>query len=87
MDAVRDQNHIPSRLGVLCTDGVTVIPIACNENNFNSMEVNTVDTITVTWPSISPRDENFVDVMMFVGTDGLTYPWAVDADGAVLIDM
>ena len=87
MQAVRDQNHTPSRLGVLYTDGVTVIPIACDETNFNSMMVNTVDTISVTWPSISPRDENFVDVMMFVGTDGLTYPWAVDEDGAVLIDM
>ncbi len=86
-NAVRDQNTIPSRLGVLRTDGVTLIPIACDETNFNSMKVNTVDTITVTWPSISPKDENYVGCMMFVGSDGLTYPWAVDADGKVLIDM
>ena len=87
MQAPLDQNHIAGRLGVLFSDGVTTIPIACDETNFNSMKVNTVDTITVTWPSIDPEDENFKDCMMFVGTDGLTYPWAVDADGKVLIDM
>ena len=85
-NTVRDDNHIPVRMGVLCTDGITTIPIAIDEST-GSMRVNTVDVISAPWPSISPRDENYVDCMMFKGTDGLTYPWAVDADGMVLIDM
>lgn len=85
-DAVPDQNRVYSRLGVLFSDGVTLIPIACNEALDNAMYVNTTDTVSVTWPSISPKDENYKDCMMFVGSDGLTYPWAVDAEGKVLID-
>lgn len=85
-NAPSDQNHVPARLGVLFSDGVTLVPIACDEANFNGMKVNQVDTVSITWPSVSPHDENFRDCMLFVGTDGLTYPWAVDADGAVLID-
>lgn len=85
-NAKRDQNNVTSRLGVLFSDGVTLIPIACDETNFNSMMVNEVDTISVTWPKVSPKDANYVDCMLFVGSDGYTYPWAVDSDGKVLID-
>lgn len=85
MQAVADQNRVRSRLGVLFSDGVTTVPIRIDEAT-GAMGVNTSDTISVPWPSISPRDENYRFCMMFVGTDGLTYPWAVDADGNVLID-
>lgn len=86
MNAPADQNHVRGRLGVLYTDGVTTIPIAIDEVT-GGMKVNEVDTVQVTLQPISPHDENFKDCMMFVGSDGLTYPWVVDADGAVLIDM
>lgn len=86
MQAPADQNHVRGRLGVLFSDGVTTIPIRIDEAT-GAMGANTTDTVSVTWPSISPRDENYRDCMMFKGTDGLTYPWAVDADGNVLIDM
>ena len=84
-NAPQDQNFIKGKLGVLFTDGVTTIPIACDKAT-GSMKVNTTDTLAVTLNPISPQDENFNNCMMFVGTDGLSYPWVVDADGCVLID-
>lgn len=84
-NAIKDQNHIPTRLGVLFSDGVTTVPIRIDEND-GTMGVNETDTVSVAWPSISPRDENYRHCMMFKGSDGLTYPWAVDASGNVLID-
>lgn len=84
-NALKDQNNVRSRLGILFSDGVTTIPIRIDEAT-GAMGVNSTDTITVPWPAISPRDENYQFCMTFMGSDGLTYPWAVDADGNVLID-
>jgi len=84
MQASQDQNWVKGKLGVLCTDGVTTIPIAINESN-GGMKVDTVSTISYTPVPIAPEDENFAHVMLFEGTDGLTYPWNVNASGAVLI--
>ena len=84
MNAPQDQNFIPAKLAVLNTDGVTLVPIAINETN-GGMKVNTTDTISFTMTPISPRDENYRKCMLWVGTDGLTYPWVVNADGEVLI--
>ena len=85
-DAVRDQNYVASKLGVLNTDGITLVPIAINESN-GGMKINTVDTISFTMTPIAPGDENFVDVMLWEGSDGLTYPWVVDSEGKVLVEM
>lgn len=88
MDALRDQNNITSRLAVLNTDtvqGTNLVRIAINESN-GGMMVNTTDTISFTMIPIDPQDQNYVNCMMFVGSDGLTYPWVCDADGKVLID-
>lgn len=88
MESPRDQNHIPGKLAVLNTDtvqGTNKVSIAINESN-GGMEVNTTDTISFTMVPLDSQDENYVDCMMFVGSDGLTYPWVVDAGGAVLID-
>lgn len=83
--APRDQNHVPSALGVWCVDGTTKIPIKINPLN-NGMMIDTTSTISYTPVPIAPKDENFVNVLLFEGTDGLAYPWNVNADGAVLID-
>lgn len=85
-EAKRDQNHIPAKLGVLNTDGVTLVPIKENPVN-GGMKINTTDTISFTMTPIAPGDENFNKVLLWEGPDGLTYPWVVDIDGAVLIDM
>jgi len=85
MDAPRDDNFIPAKMGVLNTNGTTLIPIKINESN-NGMMVNTTDTVQFTMTPIAPEDENFDKVMLFQGTDGLTYPWVVDSEGKVLIN-
>lgn len=88
-NAVRDQNHIPSRLAVLNTDttqGTNKVRIAINESN-GGMKINTDDTISFTMVPIDDQDENYVDCMMFVGSDGLTYPWVANTDGEVLIEQ
>lgn len=87
-NAVPDGNHVRSRLAVLNTDtvqGQTLVPIAINEGSGGLM-VDTVATISFTMLPIDPRDENYRACMMFVGSDGLTYPWVANSDGGVLID-
>lgn len=87
-NALTDGNHIPSRLAVLNTDsvqGINKVRIDIDEVS-GGMMVNEVDTISFTMQSIDAQDENYRDCMMFVGVDGLTYPWVSDSMGAVLID-
>lgn len=86
--APADQNHVRARLAVLNTDtiqGANLVPIKMNESN-GGFKANTTDTISFIMSPIDPRDENYVECMMFVGSDGLTYPWVANADGEVLID-
>lgn len=86
MNALADQNHVRSKLAVLNTDGVTLVPIKINESN-GGMMINTTDTISFTMTPIAPEDENFKKVLLWEGTDGLTYPWVCNAGGEVLIDL
>ncbi len=86
MQAPLDQNHVAGKLGVLFTDPSVTIPIAIDEAT-GSMKVNTTDTVQFTMTPIAIEDQNFKDVLLFEGTDGLTYPWVVDASGIVLINM
>lgn len=85
-EAVQDQNFIKSRLAVLNTDGVTTVPIAIDENT-GHFQVNVTDTISFTMTPLSPRDANYHTCMLFVGSDGLTYPWVANASGEVLVDL
>lgn len=87
-DAVRDQNFVPGKMAVLNTDtvqGTTKVRIAIDEAT-GSMKVTSSATISFTMSPIDARDANYVDCMMFVGQDGLTYPWVANSDGEVLID-
>lgn len=43
-NAIREENHVPVRLGVLNTDGVTLIPIAINTDN-GGVKTTPTDTI------------------------------------------
>ena len=86
MNAPKDENFIRGKLGVLNTDCTTTIPIACDETT-GAMKINTTATIGAVLKPISPQDENYYNCMLFVGTDGLTYPWVVDANGCVLVDQ
>lgn len=85
MDAIADQNFVRSRLAVLNTDGVTLVPIAINQSN-GGMKANITDTISFTMTPIAPGDQNFNKCMLWVGTNGLTYPWVANSGGEVLIN-
>lgn len=88
MTAPRDQNRIPTALAVLNTDtvqGTNLVTIKINESN-DGMMPNESDTISFTMESISPQDENYVNVLMWEGTDGLPYPFVANSSGEVLID-
>lgn len=81
-----DSNYVKSKLAVLNTDGVTLVPIALDETT-GSMKVDFMATISFTMTPISPEDENYHKCMLFVGSDGLTYPWVATSDGEVLVDL
>lgn len=86
-DAVRDQNHVPSILAVLNTDtvqGQHLVTVKINPAN-NSIKVNTTATISFTMVPIDSGDQNYVGCGMWVGTDGLTYPFVATSDGELLI--
>jgi len=88
INALRDQNNVPTGLAVLNTDlvqGTNLVRITLDENNFNCMQVNTTDTISFTMQPIDPRDQNYVGCMTFTGSDGLVYPWVANSAGEVLI--
>lgn len=88
MEAPRDNNRIPTALAVLNTDtvqGTNLVPIAIVEST-GGMMVSTTDTISFTMEAIGEKDENYVNVLMWEGTDGLTYPWVATSNGEVLID-
>lgn len=87
-DAIRDQNFVPGKMAVLNTDtvqGTNKVRIGVDESN-GAMLVNDSDTISFTMVSIDERDANYVDCMLFVGQDGLVYPWVANASGEVLVD-
>ena len=85
--AIRDQNHIPVKLGILCTDGVTTIPIKIDESTSGIM-VDTTSTISYTPDTnVNYQDDNFVNVLMAEDENGVARPVNVNAQGAILIDL
>jgi len=87
MNAARDDNNVPTILGVLNTDGETVMEIQANPAT-KSLSVNNNTTGTDQGPDRALRDENFVPTLLAVSSaDGETLvPLYVDADGKLLID-
>jgi len=85
-NAIRDNNHVATKLGVLYSDGVTLVPIAVNPVN-GGMKTDIVNTIGFTPDTDAIRDENFENVLMAVNSvDGTPCPVYVNSDGEVLID-
>ena len=82
-DAIRDENFVPVKLGVLYSDGVTTVPVAVDSTS-GGMVFNYTNTISYTPTPVGVQDKNFVNVLLAQGTDGLAYPINVDATGAVL---
>lgn len=93
-DALKDQNYVLTKLGVLFSDGVTLVPIKINSSD-NGMEVNTTDTVDSSILALYlagkaiPRDANGVPAWCGEADDssGAVLPVFVDSDGSVLIDL
>lgn len=86
-NAPHDQNQVKAKLGVLCTDGVTLIPIAIDSTNGGIM-VDSTSTIGFTPGTIDFRDKNYQPCWMAQNADdGTPIPIFVNASGAVLIDI
>ena len=84
-NASRDKNHVPTLLGILYSDGVTKVPIAIDGNG--DLKTDVTNTISFTPPTVSPEDENYVNVLMAVDSTDPTKlcPVYVNSSGAVLI--
>lgn len=86
-NAKRDENNVPSILGILQTDGETVTPVNVNPVN-HGLSVDNNTTGSDNGPAGALKDENFVPTLLAVSeVDGTTVvPLYVDADGKLLID-
>lgn len=86
-NAPRDENNIPSKLACLNTDsvqGTNLVPIAISSSG--SVMINDVDTVQFTMQPVAPKDENYVNVWLFAGEDGLPYPAVADELGRLLVN-
>ncbi len=85
-DAIRDNNHVPVWLGVLCTDGVTLVPIAIDSAS-GYFKTDSSSTISFTPNQVAIRDQNYKNVLMGVDSTDNTKlcPIYVNASGAVLV--
>lgn len=86
-DAKRDQNNVPTLLGVLDSDGATVVRVKANPAN-NTLKVSDNTTGSDNGPSNALRDNNFIPTLLAVSSaDGVT-PVVVYADtnGNLLVD-
>lgn len=85
MEAPHDQNWVKAKLGVLCTDGITLIPIAIDPAT-GGLTTDTVSTIGFTPGSIDFRDQNYQPCWMAQNSvDGTPIPIFVNASGAILV--
>lgn len=86
-DAPRDSNQIPALLGVLDSDGLTVVPIKANPAT-HALKVSDASTGSDNGPTNAKRDQNQVTTLVATSSaDGVT-PVVVYADssGNLLID-
>lgn len=86
-NALKDGNSVSSLLAVLNTDtvqGTNLVRLAINSAN-NGIKLDSTSTISFTMKPIDPRDENYVGVWAFQGSDGLLYPAVATSVGALLV--
>jgi hypothetical protein len=85
--AARDGNNIPAKLAVLNTDsvqGTNLVEIQIL-GDFGSIEVTENMPISFTMQPVDPKDPNYVNVWLFEGSDGLTYPAVANSDGVLSV--
>lgn len=87
MNTAKDNNFVPAKIGVLCTDGITLVNIAIDTTT-GGMKVDTTSTIEFTPGSIDFRNQNYRPCWMAQNSvDGTPIPIFVNASGAILVDM
>lgn len=82
----RDENRVTPLMGVLYSDGVTLVPIAIDGTN---LSVDQTESLAQPYTEGNAlRDDNRVTVLMGVSSvDGITpVPVFVTSEGRVLID-
>lgn len=87
-NAKKDENGVSTLLGVLDSDGQTLVRVKVNESSNNALKVDDGTTGSDNGPDIAPRDENFVPALIALSSvDGVT-PVVVyaDSNGHLLID-
>ena len=84
-NALRDQNHVATKLGVLYSDPTVTVPIAIDANGL--LVIDEVNTIAFTPDEIAISDENWERVLMAVDStdDTKLCPVFVNEDGGVLV--
>ena len=93
-NALRDQNFITSQLGVLFSDGVTLVPIKIDSSN-SGVSVDIVNVVDASILALYeagkaiPRDTNGVPAWSAQSnTDAtISYPVFVNSNGEILIDL
>lgn len=84
MRTPRDENGSPVKMGILCTDGVTLVPIAIDQ--YGRVKTDAISTISFTPGDRALRDENAIPTLLAQRSDnGTPIPIYVNADGAILI--
>lgn len=86
-DAPRDGNNVPTKLACLYSDtvqGTNLVPLSITADGL--IRINEVDVAAFTLQPVAPKDQNYVNVWLFEGTDGLTYPAVADEFGRLLVD-
>jgi hypothetical protein len=86
--APRDDNNVPAKLACLNTDtvqGTNLIPIEIDQVS-SGIKTNLTATISFTMQPVDPKDDNYVNVWLFEGSDGLTFPAVATSLGELLID-
>ena len=86
-NALKDGNSVATLLAVLNTDtvqGTNKVRIALNPSN-GGIEVDETATISFAMKAIDPRDDNYVGVWAFQGSDNKLYPAVATSAGALLV--
>lgn len=85
--ALKDGNSVATLLAVLNTDtvqGTNLVRIKINPSD-NGISIDETSTISFIMKPISPRDQNYVSVWSFQGSDGQLYPAVATSAGALLV--
>lgn len=86
-DAKRDDNGVPSWLGLSSTDGITPVRILVNSSN-GGVRVDTTTTIAFTPRTTAGRDANDVATKLGVqsGANNVLPVYVNPLTGAILVD-